>query len=349
MKLGIASVEDLGNTSFSDIIDVRSPAEYAEDHIPGAISCPVLNNEERAEIGTLYKQVSPFEAKKRGAALVARNIARHIEESFLDRPKQWKPLIYCWRGGQRSGAMVTIFRSIGWSASQLEGGYKAYRQQVVAALAELPRRFDFRVICGATGSGKSRILQAIGRLGGQIVDLEALACHKGSVLGVLPDQPQPSQKMFESQLLQSLRGLDAARPVYVEAESRKIGRLQVPDAMIETMRAGCCIGVEAPRAERVAFLLRDYDYFLSDPAWLNTRLAALKDLRGGETVARWQEYASTGRWPELVEELLAGHYDPLYAHSQNRNYSGFGEPRTIAAPDLSPAGIAAIAGEILGA
>ncbi|MFC5301289.1 tRNA 2-selenouridine(34) synthase MnmH [Azospira restricta] len=352
MKSGpsyLLSIDKLTSTPFSDIIDVRSPAEFADDHIPGAISCPVLSNDERAEIGTIYKQVSPFEAKKRGAALVARNIARHLEERFLDRPRDWRPLVYCWRGGQRSGAMVTIFRQIGWHACQLEGGYKAYRQQVVAELGELPRRFDFRVVCGATGSGKSRILQEIGRLGGQIVDLEALACHKGSVLGVLPGQPQPSQKMFESQLLQALRGLDAARPVYVEAESRKIGRLQVPEAMIETMRAGQCVGIEAPRAARVAFLLRDYDYFLNDPAWLNSRLAALKDLRGGETVARWQDYANAGRWPELVEELLADHYDPLYERSQNRNYSGYGEPRTVAAPDLSPAGIAAVARQILAA
>ncbi len=350
MKPGLTRVEDLGRTpltEFSDIIDVRSPAEFAEDHIPGAISCPVLSNEERVEIGTLYKQVSPFEAKKRGAVLVARNIARHIEERFLDHPKQWKPLVYCWRGGQRSGAMVTIFRQIGWNASQLEGGYKAWRQQVVAQLATEPRRFDFRVICGATGSGKSRILQEIGRLGGQIVDLEAMACHKGSVLGVLPEQPQPSQKMFESNLLQALQALDPARPVFVEAESRKIGRLQVPDAMIETMRAGRCIGIEAARSERVAFLLRDYDYFVNNPAWLNSRLAALKDLRGGETVARWQEQASTGRWPELVEELLAEHYDPLYERSQNRNYSGFGEPQRIVADSLTPSGITAVAERIL--
>jgi len=243
--------------------------------------------------------------------------------------------------------MVTIFRQIGWHASQLDGGYKAWRQLVVGELAELPRRFDFRVICGATGSGKSRILQEVGRLGGQIVDLEALACHKGSVLGVLPGQPQPAQKMFESQLLQALRGLDPQRPVFVEAESRKIGRLQVPEAMIETMRAGRCIGIEAPLAERVAFLLRDYDYFLADAPWLNTRLAALKDLRGGETVARWQEQASTGQWPQLVEELLTQHYDPLYHRSQQRNYDGFGAPQRIAADSLSPEGIAAVAARLL--
>jgi tRNA 2-selenouridine synthase len=306
-----------------------------------------LDDDERVLIGTLYKQVSPFEAKKRGAALVARNIARHLEAQFLDRPKHWTPIIYCWRGGQRSGSMVTIFRSIGWNARQLEGGYKAWRREVVAELEVLPRQFRYRVLCGATGSAKSRILQAIGALGEQIVDLEALACHKGSVLGVLPDAPQPPQKHFETTLLTTLRRLDPARPVYVEAESRKIGRLQVPDAMIESIRAGDCLAIEAPLAARVDFLLRDYDYFLRDPAWLNTRLAALKALRGGETVARWQAYASQGEWRTLVEELLTGHYDPLYQRSQERNYAGFGTPHTIAAAQLTPAGIAAAAQAIV--
>ncbi len=243
--------------------------------------------------------------------------------------------------------MVTIFRSIGWNARQLEGGYKAWRREVVAELEVLPRQFRYRVLCGATGSAKSRILQAIGALGEQIVDLEALACHKGSVLGVLPDAPQPPQKHFETTLLTTLRRLDPARPVYVEAESRKIGRLQVPDAMIESIRAGDCLAIEAPLAARVDFLLRDYDYFLRDPAWLNSRLAALKALRGGETVARWQAYASQGEWRALVEELLTGHYDPLYQRSQERNYAGFGTPHTIAAAQLTPAGIAAAAQAIV--
>jgi len=345
MKHGLACVGDIAGAD--TLIDVRSPSEFAEDHLPGAINCPVLDDDERALIGTLYKQVSPFEAKKRGAALVARNIARHLEAQFLDRPKHWAPIIYCWRGGQRSGSMVTIFRSIGWNARQLEGGYKAWRREVVAELDVLPRQFRYRVLCGATGSAKSRILQAIGALGEQIVDLEALACHKGSVLGVLPDAPQPPQKYFETTLLTTLRELDPARPVYVEAESRKIGRLQVPDAMIESIRAGDCLAIEAPLAARVDFLLRDYDYFLRDPAWLNTRLAALKALRGGETVARWQAYASRGEWRTLVEELLTGHYDPLYQRSQERNYAGFGTPHTIAAAQLTPAGITATAQAIV--
>ena len=346
MKHAMASVGDLANAD--TVIDVRSPSEYAEDHIPGAINCPVLDDDERALIGTIYKQVSPFEAKKKGAALVARNIARHLEACFLERPKHWQPVIYCWRGGQRSGAMTTIFRSIGWNARQLDGGYKAYRRDVVATLETLPRNFRYRVLCGATGSAKSRILQAIGSLGEQIVDLEALASHKGSVLGVLPGEPQPTQKQFESSLLTALKQLDPARVVHVEAESRKIGRLQVPEAMIESIRASDCICIEAPHAARVEFLLRDYAYFPEDPDWLKARLDALKPLRGADTVGRWQDYATQGAWAALVGELLTDHYDPLYQRSQSRNYAGFRTPTTLVVDTLSETGIIDAARRIVG-
>lgn len=341
MKPGIATLADC--PQFDEIIDVRSPAEFTEDHLPGAINCPVLDDEQRARIGTLYKQVSPFAAKRLGAAWVARAIAEHIETRFIDQPRTWRPLIYCWRGGQRSGSMTTIFRQIGWAAAQLEGGYKTYRQQVVAELATLPRQFCFRVICGATGSGKTRILQALAQQGAQIIDLEQLAAHKGSVLGVLPETRQPAQKMFESRLLQELRNLDPGQPVYIEAESRKIGRLQVPETLIESMRAGQCVNIDASLATRVEFLLDDYDYFLQAPEWLNQRLAALKDLRGNETIARWQQLANTGTWSQLVHELLEQHYDPLYLRSQQRNYSGYGEPLTVHASSLRATGVAAVA------
>lgn len=199
---GTASIDELGQ--FTDIIDVRSPAEFADDHIPGALSCPVLDNEQRIEIGTLYKQVSPFDAKKLGAAYVSRNIADHIAHKFQHHDRNWRPLIVCWRGGQRSGAMTTVLRSVGWDACQLEGGYKVFRSHVLARLDHRPADLNFRLVTGPTGSAKTRILQAIGRQGGQILDLEALACHKGSVLGADPEQPQPSQKWFETQIWQAL-------------------------------------------------------------------------------------------------------------------------------------------------
>ena len=345
---GVARIERIADyAAFDDIVDVRTPAEFAEDHIPNAINCPVLDNAQRIEVGTLYKQHSPFAAKKIGAAYVAENIAYHLRHSFQGRDKTWRPLIVCWRGGQRSGAMTLIFRRVGWDAQQLEGGYKGYRKQVVEALAELPRRFDYQVICGATGSGKSRVLQALARQGQQVLDLEDLARHKGSVLGVLPDSPQPSQKMFESLLLVMLRRFDPARPVYVEAESRKIGTVQIPDALLETMRRGACIQIDATPEARIEFLLRDYDYFLIAPDWLNGRLDALAKLQSQETIHRWQGYVRAARWPELVGELLEQHYDPLYHRSQSRNFSGFSALETtsksLSTEDLSPAGIERLA------
>jgi tRNA 2-selenouridine synthase len=347
MNHDIVSVERISDLSaFDEIIDVRSPTEFAEDHIPGSINCPVLDDRQRIEIGTLYKQVSPFEARKLGAAYVSENIAGHLRTRFLDRPKHWRPLIVCWRGGQRSGSLTHVLRRIGWDAQQLAGGYKTYRRLVIDNLSELPRHLQLQVICGATGSGKSRILQAIGRLGEQIIDLEELACHKGSVLGVLPDCPQPSQKMFESRLLSVLQGLDPARTVYVEAESRKIGVLQLPTALIEMMRAGKCVHIEASLAARVDFLLRDYDYFLNAPEWLKARLQPLRNLQSTETIVRWGEYVHDGLWRELVSELLQLHYDPLYSRSQQQNYAGFSAPLTLSSDDLTPAGIEALARQV---
>jgi tRNA 2-selenouridine synthase len=345
MKPNRPTVADLA--AYDEIIDVRSPAEFAEDHIPGAISCPVLDDAQRAEVGTLYKQVSPFDAKKIGAALVSENIARHLKASFLDKPKGWKPLIYCWRGGDRSGSMTTVFKAIGWRAGQLDGGYKAWRSHVIARLQELPPQFRFVVVCGATGSAKTRILQAVGELGEQILDLETLASHKGSVLGVLPNQPQPSQKGFETALLKALDGLDPARPVYVEAESRKIGNLHVPETLIERIREGECVAVNATLAARVAFLLKDYDYFLDLPDFLATRLDALRALQSKETLGHWQQLIRDADWPALVRELLELHYDPLYQRSQDHNYKGMQQPGSFATDDLSAAGIARLAEQIV--
>ncbi len=351
IRNGIAKVERIEDyRRFDEIIDVRTPAEFADDHIPGSINCPVLDNEQRIEIGTLYQQHSPFAAKRIGAAYVARNIAEHLQSTFHDRAPDWKPLVVCWRGGQRSGSMTLIFRRIGWDAQQLQGGYKDYRKLAIARLAELPREFTFKVVCGATGSGKSRVLQCLASLGEQVLDLEQLAEHKGSVLGVLPGARQPSQKMFETRLLWALLALDPARPVYVEAESRKIGTIQLPDAMLEVLRGGECIEISAGFAARVEFLLRDYAYFLEAPDWFNSRLDVLADVQSRATLARWQDYAKAGdrqAWTALVGELLELHYDPLYRRSQRRNFTHFAASQSYETGDLTAAGIEALARRIV--
>ncbi len=328
------------------VIDVRSPAEFAEDHIPGAINCPVLDNDERVRVGTLYKQVSPFEARKVGATLVARNIARHIEEQFLQHPKSWRPLVYCWRGGQRSGAFTHILREVGWSARRLDGGYKSWRHHVIEDLAALPAKLRFTVITGPTGSGKSRLLEALATQGAQVLHLEQLAAHKGSVLGGLPDEPQPSQKMFETRLHSVLASLDQARPVYVEAESRRIGLLNLPDAINLAIHSSACMRVEASLESRVDFLLRDYDYLCNTGA-LAEILPRLKEIQGKERIERWQGLAEEGDFRSLVAELLVQHYDPLYGRSQQRSFSQLGTAAVHATDDLSPAAIDALAARVL--
>lgn len=306
---------------FDAIIDVRSESEFKEDHIPGAINCPVLNDAERAQVGTLYKQTGSFEAKKIGAALVSRNIARHIDAVFADKPRGWKPLIYCWRGGNRSGSLTLVLAKIGWPAVQLDGGYKEYRRHVNHALTELPARFNFTVVCGPTGSGKSRLLQTLAAKGAQVLDLEQLASHRGSVLGNLPSEAQPTQKSFESSIWQTLRKFDPQRLIFVESESKKIGNVRVPDALMEKMRASPCVSLLLSRADRVALLMEDYAHFIGDPEILNAQLDCLISLHGREKIARWQTMALEGRMDTLVEELLADHYDPAYTRSIDRNFS----------------------------
>ena len=335
-----ATVEQLAE--FDTIIDARSPAEFAEDHIPGAINCPVLDNEQRIIVGTLYKQSSPFDARKVGAVLVARNVANHIETYFADKPKSWKPLVYCWRGGQRSGAFTHILREVGWSAKRLQGGYKSWRHLVIEQLDSIPRPLRFTVVAGPTGSAKTRVLEALQRQGHQVLDLEALAQHKGSVLGDLPGQPQPSQKMFETLVHAAMSGFDPARTVYVESESKRVGQLRVPDAVFQGIQSGNWVRVQASMEERVQFLLRDYDYFLSGPV-LEQQLDRLKELCGGETIKRWKSLAASKEFATLVAELLSQHYDHFYQRSLNNHAEASTPQATFVAQDLSAEGIEALA------
>lgn len=333
MYLRSANVAQLHE--FDEIIDVRTPAEFAEDHIPGAINCPVLDNEERITVGTLYKQVSPFAARKVGAALVSKNIARHLQECFQDRPKSWKPLIYCWRGGQRSGAMNIIFSQIGWGSHQLEGGYKAYRQDTLQKLTVLPLQFTFQVVCGPTGCGKSRLLSALADAGHQVLNLETLANHRGSVLGQLPDQMQPSQKWFDTLLLQALQGMDPSRTVYVEAESNRIGFITLPDALCRAMHDSACLYLEVPLAERVKFLLEDYKFYRNEPDRLIQQLEVLKPLYGKARIEAWATLAAASEFHLLVEELLTQHYDPAYFRSMHHHYTRINEAQRITLHDVS--------------
>ncbi len=318
------ALADLGR--FDAIVDARSESEFAEDRLPGAVNWPSLDDAERVAIGTLYKQVSPFAARKRGAVLVARNVAAHVERHLLDTAHGWTPLVYCWRGGKRSGALATVLDQIGFRVHILEGGYREYRRAVVAQLEIWPARFSWRVVCGPTGSGKSRLLAELAQQGTQVLDLETLANHRGSVLGLVPGNRQPSQKEFDSRIWDSLRRFDPAQPVFVESESKKVGDLRVPEALIREMRASRCLWLELPLARRVALLIEDYDFFVRDCDAFCARLDALRVLRGNEVVAAWQEAAREGRTAEVVEALLVTHYDPIYLESMRRNFPALAAP-----------------------
>jgi tRNA 2-selenouridine synthase len=329
------------------VIDARSEAEYAEDHLPGAVNWPSLDNAQRHEVGTLYKQVSPFDARKRGAALVAANIARHVERDVMDKPRTWKPLVYCWRGGQRSGALSLVLGQIGFQVHLVEGGYKAFRGALLAELPGLVQRLQYRVVCGPTGSGKTRLLQALEAAGAQVLDLEGLASHRSSVLGLIPGQPQPTQKRFDTLVWEKLRGFDPARPVYVESESRKVGNLAVPEPLIEAMRASPCLRVELSDDERVQLLLEDYAFFRHDTELFCQRLEALTQLRGREQVQAWQQQVRAGEIEPVVRELLLKHYDPGYASSTQRNFKQFAEARVLVPRDRTPQAMAELAREIV--
>ena len=333
---------------FDTIIDARTEAEYALDHIPGAVNWPTLNNAQRIEIGTLYKQVNPFEARKRGAAMSARNIAAHIEREVLDKPREWKPLLYCWRGGNRSGALATILSAIGFHVTLVEGGYKSWRAALVDALAGLARGLSYRVVCGPTGSGKTRLLHALAAQGAQVLDLEALACHRSSVLGHIPGLAQPSQKRFDSLIWDALRGFDPARVVYVESESKKVGNVRVPEALMDAMRASPCIDLRLRDEERVSLLLEDYDFYVKDSAIFCERLQALTELRGKVTVSDWTARVQAGQTPAVVLELLTLHYDPMYSQSIERNFSHFASALPCELRDRSAQALSEVASMVIG-
>ncbi|UWQ51157.1 tRNA 2-selenouridine(34) synthase MnmH [Leisingera caerulea] len=343
MALTFTSLQEFYGHGFDTVIDVRSPAEFAEDHVPGAISLPVLNNEERAEVGTIYVQDSPFKARKLGAALVFRNAANHIEQSLSHHEGGWKPLVYCWRGGQRSGSFTWMLQQIGWRAEVVEGGYQTYRRLVHKAMYEtvLPHRLV--ALDGYTGSAKTEVLNRAGQLGVQVLDLEGLANHRGSLLGEMPT-PQPSQKGFESAVSGALMRLDPARPVLVEAESNKIGQRIIPPAVWEAMKQAPRIELQVPVAARCRYLAAAYDDILSDAARLREKLGPLRAHRSGAVVDGWFASIEAGDKAALTEALMLEHYDPAYRKS--RTAIGAEVAATVEADALDESGLQAAAAQV---
>ncbi|MEJ1992780.1 MAG: tRNA 2-selenouridine(34) synthase MnmH [Maritimibacter sp.] len=312
MPTTLTALTDLASLPFDEIIDVRSPSEYAEDHIPGAISLPVLSDEERARVGTIYVQDEPFKARKIGAALVAKNAAKHLEGPLADRDGGWRPLVYCWRGGQRSGSFASILREIGWRVDTIKGGYKAYRSLVVKALYEAGFTGRVVVVDGGTGTAKTRLLHQLAAQGAQVIDLEALASHRGSVFGPVGDA-QPAQKGFESALAAQMMRLDPTRPVFVEAESSKIGNIILPPALWKSMIHAPRFHISAPIAARAAHLVTEYEDLIAAPDKLDAVLDKLVRFHGHARVDDWRALAGAGEYARMSAELIAEHYDPRYA------------------------------------
>ncbi len=345
MAVTLSSLSDLAALGFDTIIDARAPLEYAEDHLPGSVSLPVLNDEERARVGTIYKQVSPFTARKLGAALVSRNVAAHLEGPLADKPGGWRPLVYCWRGGQRSGSFATILAQIGWRVETIAGGYKSWRSLVVKALYDTPVVPPVVVLDGNTGTAKTDILKGLAAQGMQVIDLEGLAGHRGSLFGHMATG-QPSQKAFECALAMALSRLDPSRPLVVEAESAKVGDLRLPPNLWAAMCKAPRVTVEASLPERARYLSRAYADIVADKARLLAVIELLRHAQPREAVDAWAGLAEQGQFEELAHELMRLHYDPRYQKHRERM-----EPsrETIAAVGLAEADLPGLTAEVAAA
>lgn len=312
-------IKKWNNKKFDTIIDVRSPLEFAEDHIVGAINCPVLSDLERQKVGTIYKKVSSFKAKIIGSSLTAKNIAFHIENNFMEKKGSWQPLIYCWRGGQRSKAFSIVLSEVGWRTNQLKGGYKEYRNQVINFLDNIGPKLKITLISGKTGSAKTKILKSIENEGGQILDLEGLANHKGSLLGKIPDLIQPSQKFFESLIFNKIQKLNLKDKIYIEAESSKIGNIHIPKSIWKKMINAPRIEISANVELRAKFLVSDYDYMCNDPTLINPIIKGLKNRLSKKLFDEWTNLIDRKKWFDLTKSFLENHYDPSYSSNTIKN------------------------------
>lgn len=339
-----APVLALWESGIDEIIDVRAPEEYAMDHISGSINLPVLDDTQRAEVGTLHRQKGPFDARKVGAGWVAANIGRHLSDHFAGKGKTYRPAVYCWRGGQRSRSMATVLSEVGWRPLVVEGGYKAYRRHVMDVM-ELAGEFRWRVLNGFTGSGKTLVLQALRERGAQVLDLEGLANHKGSLFGGNPAKPQPTQKRFESLIRDAVVSFDRGPSVFVEAESPKIGHLNLPAPLWRVMRDSAVTKIQATLEARTDYLHGDYASWIGDPAKILKTIERLRPFHSGEQIERWRQDCLQQAWKPLIASLLREHYDRRYGAGGSGHYNV--PDRRVALECHDAQSVAACADELL--
>lgn len=319
MTAPIHTTQNWQPDQYDMVIDARSPSEFADDHIEGAVNLPALSDDERAVVGTLYKQTSAFAARKTGAALMLLNIARHLKTVLHDKPAGFRPLIHCWRGGQRSRAFALVLSEIGWTTHLLEGGYKAYRRDVLDKIKSLPEKLQIVIIAGHTGSGKTAMLQTLQKKQQQILDLEDLAAHRGSLLGRLPGQPQPSQRLFESRIICKLLQFDTSRPVFIESESSRIGNLQIPAPVWQVIKKAPLVTLNVPLSARAAYLVSVYARLTKDPSDLVLLIDGMSRRHGFDITRKWKNLMKQKNWFGLAQSLLEAHYDPAYEQSISRH------------------------------
>lgn len=314
-QLELRSLSDLAFSSFDEVIDVRSPAEYEEDHIPGSINLPVLNNEQRAMVGLEHKQKGPFSARRLGAQIISRNIATILGEHLSAKDKAFKPLIYCWRGGKRSGSLAEICRQIGWPTTVLKGGYKSYRKLVANNLYKETFPFNIILLGGNTGTGKTEILEALPNFGVQVLNLEKLAEHRGSIFGKTA-LDQPTQKCFESRIIEALTTFDPSHTIIIEAESCNIGKVAIPPSLWQKMKKAGRINLQAPLETRVNYCLQSYRSMIPNGQDLLDLIDKLAPFHAKKLVMEWKNLATGGDFEKLVTQLLFHHYDPRYGQKE---------------------------------
>ena len=298
---------------YNRILDVRSQNEYLEDKIPNSINVPVLNNKERVIIGLKYKENS-FEARKHGASIINKNISKIINKNLIT--KKDKVLIYCWRGGLRSLSLYLVLKQIGYDVDILEGGYKSYRKFIVNFFDQKINKYIFNQIKGVTGVGKTLFLKTLNDRY-QVLDLEGIAKHKGSILGDLPGKIQPSQKYFETLIFNKINNFNIKKVIWVESESIKIGKLSIPSRLWLRMDKGIKIKLESSIEERIKFILKDYKYFIKEPLLMEKAMKVLKKIIIKKDYKNIEKNLKNKDYRSFVENLITKHYDKAYKKTRS--------------------------------
>ncbi|MDC3149064.1 tRNA 2-selenouridine(34) synthase MnmH [Alphaproteobacteria bacterium] len=317
MRINKTVYKNTSQQEYNIIIDVRTPLEFKEDHIPNSINYPVLTNKQRHEIGIEYKENS-FLAKKVGASIISSNISKIINKIKFD--KKQKILIYCWRGGLRSLSLYLVLKQIGYDVTLLDGGYKNYRRFVVKFFETSCEKYKFNQIMGVTGVGKTLFIKELSK-SYQVIDFEGLANHKGSILGNIPNKNQPSQKYFETLIYEKLNSFNSRKNIWVEAESIKVGKLSIPSKIWKNMPLGKNVKVISSLEERVRFILKDYKYFTNTPTLMKEALKVLKKIIPKEEFLMIEENLKKEKYFQFVKSLIEYHYDRAYKKTRAESVS----------------------------